>query len=261
MEQFYVYVYLDPRKPGNFKYEEYLFDFEPFYIGKGKEDRDEYHLKRKSKKGKHPFLDKIRKIKESDKLPLIKRIIENVDEKESFKLETDIIKIIGRKDLGKGPLLNLKDGGIGGDTFSFLPLKRKKEILEKRSIGNIGKNKGKKLSEETKEKLKLSMLGRKNPGWWKTTKGRKLTKKHIDKIRKGNKGKKLSDLHKFLFTESRKKPVIQFKGTFTKEWESISFASVNIKSSLSPSWIRHCIAEVCRKKKDNFLGFNWKYKN
>jgi hypothetical protein len=29
----YVYAYLDPRKPGIFKYEEYEFGYEPFYIG------------------------------------------------------------------------------------------------------------------------------------------------------------------------------------------------------------------------------------
>ena len=29
----YVYVYLDPRKPGIFGYGEYKFDHEPFYVG------------------------------------------------------------------------------------------------------------------------------------------------------------------------------------------------------------------------------------
>ena len=37
--KFYVYVYLDPRKPGSFKFGEYEFDYEPFYVGKGKKNR------------------------------------------------------------------------------------------------------------------------------------------------------------------------------------------------------------------------------
>ncbi len=39
MNNFYVYIYLDPRKPGNFVYGDFLFKFEPFYDGKGKGDR------------------------------------------------------------------------------------------------------------------------------------------------------------------------------------------------------------------------------
>lgn len=36
MEDFYVYVYLDPRKIGIFCYDDLKFGYEPFYIGKGK---------------------------------------------------------------------------------------------------------------------------------------------------------------------------------------------------------------------------------
>ena len=42
---FYVYVYLDPRKPGSFNYGKLEFDFEPIYIGKGHGERMYNHLK------------------------------------------------------------------------------------------------------------------------------------------------------------------------------------------------------------------------
>ena len=42
--KFYIYVYLDPRKPGNFKYGGYTFKYEPFYVGKGQNYRYKEHL-------------------------------------------------------------------------------------------------------------------------------------------------------------------------------------------------------------------------
>jgi len=33
--KFYVYVFLDPRKPGRFAYGDQEFTHEPFYVGKG----------------------------------------------------------------------------------------------------------------------------------------------------------------------------------------------------------------------------------
>ena len=46
MNEFYVYIYLDPRKPGRYCYEEVSFLFEPIYVGKGKNNRYKTHLTR-----------------------------------------------------------------------------------------------------------------------------------------------------------------------------------------------------------------------
>jgi hypothetical protein len=109
MEEFYVYMYLDPRKPGKYKYGDYCFLYEPFYVGKGKDDR--YNIC-KCGRSKY-FINKINKIKKLSLNPIIVKFKENITENESFELEGNLIKLIGRKDLNLGPLINMTNGGDG----------------------------------------------------------------------------------------------------------------------------------------------------
>jgi hypothetical protein len=44
-KEYYVYVLLDPRKEGSFNYNGFSFNYEPFYVGFGKNDRDMQHIK------------------------------------------------------------------------------------------------------------------------------------------------------------------------------------------------------------------------
>lgn len=145
---FYIYVYLDPRKKGEYNYENNYFEYEPFYIGKGKNRRYYQHINDSYRDHiNNPKINKIRKIREeTGRNPIIHKIIEGLEESEAFNKEKELILLIGRKNIETGPLLNLTDGGEGNSGF---------RILDKKP-----------LSPESKMKLsksmKIAMLGEKN---------------------------------------------------------------------------------------------------
>lgn len=95
MNKYYAYVYHDGPTP--------------IYVGKGKGERAYKHL---SRKDKHPLTCKLAKMKREGREPRI-QIIDAPDEAAAFEMEELLIAMIGRRDLGTGPLLNLTDGGEG----------------------------------------------------------------------------------------------------------------------------------------------------
>jgi len=104
---YYVYVYLDVSKPGKFEYGEYTFDFEPFYVGKGSNGRDRFHLK--GSNHNKEFSKRIKDIKESVGIkPMIVRIWEDLFEDDAYSIEWKMIKTIGTiySKNYKGPLMN-----------------------------------------------------------------------------------------------------------------------------------------------------------
>ena len=137
--KFYVYLYLDPRKPGKYIFSSYIFEYEPFYVGKGKKDRAYLHLK-ENRQNPH-FNRKIKKIQqETGNNPIIIKYQENLLECNALKLETDMISAIGRHNLNKGPLCNLTNGGEGISGYKWTI--EQKEILKKASPHNPAWNKG-----------------------------------------------------------------------------------------------------------------------
>jgi hypothetical protein len=179
--RFYVYVYLDPRKPGKYVYEEYEFDYEPFYIGKGCDRRKDRHIS-EAKRGKNSFnLNKIRKIISENLYPIIIVYNENMFENDAIALEIKMISSIGRFDLKLGPLTNLTIGGDGAVGHI-----KSKETRDKLSKAHTGK----KFSEEHKSNISLNhydVSGENNPMF-----GRNHSITVVENSRKRATGKKAS---------------------------------------------------------------------
>lgn len=274
MNRFYIYVFLDSTKPGNFIYGEYEFDYEPFYIGKGTADRIIT-----SKCDKRTFKsNKIKSIKKSGGQIISKKIYENISFGDSNILERQIIKIIGRRDLNLGPLTNLTDGGEGR-----LNGKNSPESIEKIRQSRIKTNEKLremghdfKASEETKMKLREINKGEKNPMWGKTHSdeikeahsqrvsgvnhpmfGKKHNDSTINLIREKRNASIDQDKMNELSRERNSKIILQFSldGAFIQEHESIKIASEN--TGLSES----LIGKTCRGIVKNPRQFVFKFKN
>jgi hypothetical protein len=112
VKTFEVYVYLDPRSPGKFIYGDLIFDHLPVYIGRGcvQQRRKFKHL---TKSSNIHLRHLIEKLKRENIQPIIITISDNLTLEESVTKEMDLIKQVGRQDLGAGPLYNFCDGGGG----------------------------------------------------------------------------------------------------------------------------------------------------
>ena len=226
--KFYTYIYLDPRKPGTHKYGEFVFQHEPFYVGKGSIDRIGNHIiESKNSKNNDYKHRKIRKIWKEGLEPIRIKIKENLSEQKAFELEIYLIWSIGRYDLRSGPLTNHTDGGDG--TSGAIRSEEARRKMSESLKGRIVWNKGKESSEETKQKLSESHKGikqseetrRKNSESNKGEKNHFYGKHHSEETKqkmseshrgknKGNvpwiKGKKMSDESKRKISESNKNP-------------------------------------------------------
>ena len=120
--EYYVYVYLDPRKPANYQYFDQglgiSFEHEPFYVGEGKKNRMYEHLKEakndnfENVKGINKYkIRKIRKIWKAGLEPIIYKIFEFQNEQDALNFERILGFLIGRYDQKRGPLTNLVDCG------------------------------------------------------------------------------------------------------------------------------------------------------
>lgn len=130
---YYVYLYIDPRN--NI----------PFYVGKGKNDRDTFHL-RECKEYSSNLLkyNKIQKIVSLNMKPIIKRICTGLTENHAYELENLLIGMIGTLKNATGPLTNIMSGGQGNrryendslSTYEKISIKSKLKWADPTSVYN-----------------------------------------------------------------------------------------------------------------------------
>lgn len=141
---------------------------EVFYVGIGKDEK-RAHSKHNRNRYWHNAVNKVGYVVE---------ILTEVETwKEACELEMLLISEYGRRDQGKGNLVNMTDGGEGtvGAIMSELA-KQKMSEYRKGRRHNLGKkhteatkqkisnkNKGRKLSKETKKRVSEATKGTKNP--------------------------------------------------------------------------------------------------
>jgi len=153
--QYFVYCFLDTRKPGKYEYGDVIFNYEPIYIGKGKGNRAKRHFIL-YKKYNTRFYSKMMSIIKDDFEPEISYLMKNLSEKDAFSLEKYYIELIGRKEYG-GTLTNLTDGGDGQSGIFSDESKRK---MSKSHLGEKNAMFNKKHTDAAKLKISLSKKGK-----------------------------------------------------------------------------------------------------
>lgn len=160
MNDYYTYLFTCPIRN------------EPIYVGKGRLRRAYAHL---TSKIKHPFIQRIQWIRKQGFEPILTFLCQNEDEEFAFFCEEEAIRHYGRKNIGTGPLLNLKEGGDGG------------------KLGQIPWNKG--IPATDKAKAALSKSRRLRGPTLESTK-QKLSKAGKNKIVLDSTKEKLSNMQK-----------------------------------------------------------------
>jgi hypothetical protein len=231
---YYVYEYIDPRNN------------QPFYIGKGKGDRLNYHIKNLND-GYNPHkTNKIKKILSEGLEPIINIVVSGLTETESFEIESSLIIKFGRVDNKTGCLLNLTYGGEGqsgwipGDDYR----KKMSESTKGEKNGMFGRNHsdetknkirekavGRKASEETKKKFSTDRVGSKNSFYGKKHKSETIDLIKSKKIGRFT-GEKNFTAKTFIFIDPNGK-VNTVKGGFAAFCEKNNLSIAKMKRNIN----------------------------
>lgn len=180
-------------------------------------------------------------------------LFEDLTEQEAIQKEIELIKELDLTDREKG--FNLCYGGQGTNGYVF-----NEKDIEKMRISHLGK----KLTEEQKQKISLSLREHyshipKKPKPLPKPKGRiagfHLSEKTKEKLRQANLGKKQSEETILKRTKKIEKPIdmLTIAGEYIKTFSSITEASNETKTH------KGHITEVCKEKRISANNLKWRY--
>jgi group I intron endonuclease len=264
--EYYVYALLDSSKPGEYKFDDYLFKYEPFYIGKGKKKRIKETIYDKSQFKSN----KIKKMKISGIDIISIKILENLTNKEAIKNEIYFINLIGRRDMRKGTLVNTTDGGEGrinskhseitkynisknrkGKTVGWKHNKKTLIYMSENQSGEKNGFYGKEHLDKTKTEQSIRVGGLSHPMY-----GKKHDKDTIRLLKK-HRSERISNSLIRESCQKFNKPVLMFdlNLNFIREFESVKEAS--LLTEINKSIISKC----CRGDIKSPTRFYFRYKN
>ena len=129
LDDYYVYEYIDPSNP-----------MEPFYVGKGRNGR--FRDASQKQRNRHLY-NKIQKLRSTGLTMKDLTIFraQGLSNEEALKLEIEMIGKYGRKDQGRGKLLNYTDGGDGVSGIQPNPmlLPHTNEVIQMYQAGDTAK--------------------------------------------------------------------------------------------------------------------------
>lgn len=181
MRRFYVYAIFDQLG-------------EPRYIGKGYGYRLSTHRTNSHNKRLQRLFDDAK-----GELPVVV-IRDDLSEEDAFDLECRLIAVIGRKDMGRGPLFNRTDGGDGSSGSI-----RSRAAIESHRAKMIGRV----VSEETRRRIGEAHKGRQFSPEHRQKLRRPFPPEHREKLRQAKLGRKQSPSHvanRFKNAKGRKRP-------------------------------------------------------
>lgn len=184
---------------------------QPFYIGIGINESRAYSLRNRNKHW-HNIVNKCGYE--------VQIIFDDLTYKDAKLKEIEFINLYGRDDISNGLLCNLTDGGDGSinyrpteETLLKISQTSKGRIKTKEQIEKWKKNMSFTKSEETKEKIRQTLLGKKHTEERKENQrkahlGKSLSEEAKQKLRDHWTGKKrgpFSEEHKQKLSEARKR--------------------------------------------------------